>query len=188
MRDDTDKVGLPASARRYARLTSRDKAAYGPAKVDLYIKAQGDLSHQSTKGFPHSSGGHSLGKAVKGAKGGFPNIAGTGTVPHAMKETAVCIVDYLLEMDFNQEPEGIRAAATKTHRGNIFTGITHWESCAKASQAGEQWSDEDLGFVTTTGRFVDRNEAEMIGAQTGQLQKTIEDPSMVHAREFTHYL
>lgn len=86
MKDDIGKLGLPASARRYARLTSKDKAAYGPAKVDLYVKAQGDLSHQSTKGFPRSQGGKSLGHAVKGAKGGFPDIAGTGTVPHSMKE------------------------------------------------------------------------------------------------------
>lgn len=86
MRDDIGKLGLPASARRYARLTSKDKDAYGPAKVNLYVQAQGDLSHQSAKGFPHSSGGHSLGKAVKGAKSGFPDIAGTDPVPHAMKE------------------------------------------------------------------------------------------------------
>lgn len=126
MRDDIAKVGLPASARRYARLTSKDKAAYGPAKVDLFVKAQGDLSHQSTKGFPRSHGGHSLGKAVKGAKGGFPDISGTGGVPHAMKEAAERIVSTLLEANV----EGIygrgqchaftMALARRNPRGEIF--------------------------------------------------------------------
>lgn len=93
MQDDADNAVLPASARRYARLTSKDKASLGPGKVDLYVKAQGDLTHQSTKGFPRSNGKYSLGQAVKGAKAGFPNVDGGGKVDHTFAES---IVDQLL--------------------------------------------------------------------------------------------
>lgn len=58
----------------------------------------------------------------------------------------------------------------------------------KANQAGARYTDDDLGFVTTQDRFVDRAEAELIGLRNNQLRPDIQDPSMVHAADFSHFV
>lgn len=87
-----------------------------------------------------------------------------------------------------ENDEAIKAAAVRSHDGRIFTAKAHWGACVQANQAGAQYTDEDLGFVTTTGRFVDRSEAELIGLRNGQLRPEIQDPSMVHAADFSHFV
>lgn len=54
----------------------------------------------------------------------------------------------------------------------------------KANMAGSKWSDEDLGFMTSDGRFVTRGQAELIALRAGQLRPDISDPGMLHANDF----
>lgn len=58
----------------------------------------------------------------------------------------------------------------------------------QAGRDGKTYYDEDLGFVTTTGRFVNREQAELIGLKMDQLKPDIKEPGMLHADEFDHYL
>jgi hypothetical protein len=83
------------------------------------------------------------------------------------------------------EPEKIVAAATK-FRGKVYTGNVHVQSAEAAAsahgmdvsqfidtvnrEAGKTEATRDLdGFVTSTGRFVTREEAQEIANQQGQL-------------------
>ena len=79
MRDDIDKLPLPKSAKKYARMTSKDLGSDWSKKVDMYMDMAADLTNQS--------------------KEGFKNKDASGKVKHAFKESADQIVDRLLEDD-----------------------------------------------------------------------------------------
>lgn len=64
--------------------------------------------------------------------------------------------------------ERVAAAAVKV-RGHIFTGVSH-----KAAVFAAGWAllgPEDIGFVTSEGRFVSRAEAWKIAKREGQLRR-----------------
>lgn len=72
-------------------------------------------------------------------------------------------------------PEIIESAAIKFEDGRVFTGQIHAEALIAA---GEEFGVHNLdrisgyidGFVTSTGRFVDREEAGVIAKATQQLE------------------
>ena len=67
--------------------------------------------------------------------------------------------------------EKIKAAAIKRSDGVISTHISH---CAIISHSPEGTCKEgsSQGFITTTGRFVDRKEAAEIALSSGQISKS----------------
>jgi hypothetical protein len=73
-------------------------------------------------------------------------------------------------------PEAIKSAAIKIG-DDIFEGDIHADAALKASEVhGESVFDgieENEGFMTTKGRFVDREEAMKIAKQQQQIQKDI---------------
>lgn len=81
-------------------------------------------------------------------------------------------------------PETIRSAAIRTKDGSVFEARAHFGAAQKATLAGKTWHDEDAGFVTSGGRFVSREEAEMIALRAKQLKANILDPQMLHADDF----
>jgi hypothetical protein len=94
------------------------------------------------------------------------------------RSTITAIVGYLLE-------ERVTAAAIRAKNGKIFTGPIHSVAIAAAKTAGEDLSyplpagqpisfadlDKNApyaeGFVTDTGRFIDREEAYALAVQGG---------------------
>lgn len=82
------------------------------------------------------------------------------------------------------ESETIRASAVRTLDGTVFEAPAHFGAVQRANMAGKPWHDEDLGFVTSEGRFVTREQAELIALKAGQLKPDISDPSMIHAYDF----
>lgn len=77
MRDDLDKLPIPKSAKRYARMTSKDLGDNWSKKVDMYLDMAADLTGQS--------------------KEGFHNKDACGKVPHTFDESAEWVVYNLLE-------------------------------------------------------------------------------------------
>jgi hypothetical protein len=73
-RDDLSKLPLPASAKRYARMTSKTLDGHWSKKVDMYMDMAADLTNQS--------------------KEGYKNRDAFGKVPHSFAES---VVDTLLE-------------------------------------------------------------------------------------------
>ena len=96
----------------------------------------------------------------------------------------------------NSVVERIDGASIKLRDGKIFTHDTHYDafSCALTSGAFPEFSDLsedsiedfseavqsdvicerhgiDVGFVTTTGRFVDREEAHRIATNSNQIER-----------------
>ena len=179
----------------------------------MYLDMVADTTGQEKEGFCNRDAVGKVPHAMKGLGEASPVSLQKAAQAWCTPRTSHKVMDIELAVAFaeildklaesvvatllDDEEDGISAAAVKTLDGTIFTGRTHWEAVAKAHEQGKRYADVDeyegeepegLGFVTTTGRFVGRREAEMIGARRGQLQKEIEDPSMVHAREFTHFL
>lgn len=79
LRDDLDKLPLPASAKRYARMKASDLGQNWSKKTDMYMDMAADLTNQS--------------------KEGFQNKDASGPVTHAFKESAVRVVGRLLGED-----------------------------------------------------------------------------------------
>lgn len=69
--------------------------------------------------------------------------------------------------------EHIVAAALQDASGNVYKGTTHADALEKAIAAGHDFdpegSDTSDGFVTSNGRFVDRDEAAKVAAAAKQL-------------------
>ena len=76
MRDDLDKLPLPKSAKKYARLKSSDLGSDWSKKVDTYMDMAADLTNQN--------------------KEGFKNKDASGKVKHAFKESVIRAVARLL--------------------------------------------------------------------------------------------
>lgn len=98
----------------------------------------------------------------------IPNFAGT-------RETAIIPnyrkLDEIPRMAKGYVPnfarEKITAAAYKTKKGNIFTGSYHAEAYEKIPQ--DENNDILDGFVTNSGKFVDRKEAGLIAQAAMQM-------------------
>lgn len=96
MRDDIDKLPIPASAKRYARMTSKEAFAPGKgdaanAKTSLFIDQTADTTNQ------------------QGRKQGFKNKDAAGKVQHSMKENIQLSTPSSYE-DIQSEIEGIKGA------------------------------------------------------------------------------
>ncbi|MGV0949170.1 MAG: hypothetical protein ACOYB3_00765 [Azonexus sp.] len=103
MRDDLDKLPLPKSAKKYARMTSKDLGSDWSKKTDMYMDMAADLTNQS--------------------KEGFKNKDASGKVKHAFKESVNQIVARLLgERNYGHgECHAFTAALARRHpRGEIF--------------------------------------------------------------------
>lgn len=75
--------------------------------------------------------------------------------------------------DPTPSPEKVTKAAIRVH-GEIFTGKTHGEAMIQMEEKYPDWleskaSVED-GFITSTGRFINREEAGKIALDTGQIE------------------
>ena len=70
-------------------------------------------------------------------------------------------------------PESITAAAIRFD-GNLFTGKNHAEAIMNMEEVFPDWKTSgikpDDGFVTSTGRYVKRDEAGRIAEQAEQLR------------------
>jgi len=65
--------------------------------------------------------------------------------------------------------EKIERAATKTVKGNVYQAKNHSDIMSDMMWNNEYPKKEDVqGFVTSTGRFVDRQEAAEIAFEAGQ--------------------
>jgi hypothetical protein len=90
---------------------------------------------------------------------------------------------------FEQVPETIEAAALLIG-GQIFTGKNHAEAQMSADdELGRNWLDEfsnDLrdGFITSKGRFVERDEAAQI-AKNAQQISTYRDGDILDSNRIT---
>lgn len=81
--------------------------------------------------------------------------------------------------------ERVVASALRTEDGRIFTSPTHIENLLEAREAGapisedaeEDFFSEDFGFLTSTGRFVSRDEAEWVAEESEQ-NTTAEEPAL----------
>lgn len=78
MRDDLSKLPLPSSAKKYARMTSKDLGSNWSKKVDMYINMAADVTNQGDR------------------KQGFKNKDASGKVPHAFKEAVETAVERML--------------------------------------------------------------------------------------------
>lgn len=76
-------------------------------------------------------------------------------------------------------PESIRAAALRSASGEVFEGTTHGDAATNLFKAGQQLHPKEAGdgFVTSSGRFVNRDEALDIAEKAHQLL----DPTKTHA-------
>lgn len=86
-----------------------------------------------------------------------------------MSEVHPPVVDYLHSLQ-PEAFEQIKTAANK-YGENIYPGVTHGEALMAAKAAGEdieKHTPENEGFLTTTGRFVNREDAMTIARRHGQ--------------------
>lgn len=69
------------------------------------------------------------------------------------------------------------AAAAVRVSGRTFVGTTHYEATLKLECFGSSAEDErEDGFLTDTGRFVNREEAFAIAVENGQAFGDLSDP------------
>jgi hypothetical protein len=67
--------------------------------------------------------------------------------------------------------ERIVETAVRLDDGEIFTGLRHIDAFVKAyERSGTRFRDDQMGFVTSTGRFVSRKEAAQIAYNAGQIR------------------
>lgn len=101
------------------------------------------------------------------------NFAGAVTLPSLGRSAMVGAParDVLSMSGATQGGERIVSAAVKVPDGSMFTGPSHVEAAMKAEGAGHAISriTESDGFVTSTGRYVDRKEALAIAEKQGQI-------------------
>ena len=69
--------------------------------------------------------------------------------------------------------ETISTAALK-YREKIFTGVNHLLALTEAQKEhpGLEFSEVQNGFLTSQGRFVDRDEADLIAKLSGQIKRS----------------
>jgi len=80
-------------------------------------------------------------------------------VSHLLKESTVSI---------GEAAERVVAAAIRVS-GKIFTGMVHADAQEKAVEDPEVGGTAEMGFVTSLGRFIDREEALRIGQRQQQM-------------------
>ncbi len=76
------------------------------------------------------------------------------------------------------ESETIALAAIRDIDGNVYTGSAHATIINKMEDAGwdlsgsiDEFNELEFGFVTSTGRFVDRPEATVIAQKAKQVKQ-----------------
>lgn len=80
--------------------------------------------------------------------------------------------------------ERIKAAAIRFH-GEIFTGPSHADAIFELEKAHPGFDYHDIdsedtqGFVTTNGRWVNREDARKIVNRTGQMKQTLEPDGLI---------
>lgn len=83
-------------------------------------------------------------------------------------------------------------AAIRTEDGRVFRGTDHGDAWLKAREAGAPTDTAEDGFITSAGRFVDREEGYRIAERAGQVRRTPEvrqqaadmgQTDRLHARE-----
>lgn len=83
--------------------------------------------------------------------------------------------------------ERVERAAIRTFGGQIFSGASHLDAVVAAKEAGHGRDGElefaDEGFLTSSGRFVGRGEAQVIAAKAGQLA----DPGCLENTALGHH-
>lgn len=72
----------------------------------------------------------------------------------------------------------IKAAAIRYPQGDILTARRHHLIIAKAASYGVSSVGAEQGFVTTTGKFVDRKQAMEIAKRMGQMPKDHKNPEL----------
>lgn len=73
----------------------------------------------------------------------------------------------------------IKAAAIRYPQGDILTARRHYLIIAKAAGYGVKTGGDCIqGFVTTTGKFVDRRQAMQIAKTLGQMPKDHKKPEL----------
>lgn len=80
-----------------------------------------------------------------------------------------------LELKSGPEKEQIKAPALR-YQGQVFAGVSHIEAIAKLKKVfpNVHLSYVEDGFVTTSGRFVDREEANNIAKENDQLRPDLD--------------
>lgn len=100
---------------------------------------------------------------------------GGGAIPRAAPRNSLR-AGYARPMD--PDAEHITSAAIYGPDGNIYAGRMHWEigETLPPDVAKKFWDDyrpEREGFVTSSGRFVTREEADRIAREAGQIEDTL---------------
>lgn len=212
MRDDIDTLPLSDEAKRYARMTSKDLGSDWSKKVDMYVDMIVTQTNQPKHGFankdavgkvPHAMKESSFAAKVKATSAWYK-----ASTKHKVMDVDLAsefaeiiddvaqnglietIVNTLLDGYDADKPERIVAAAVKSRNGKTYTGKVHYDAVQAAAHDGQLYSvhfgDEDFGFLTSKGRWVDRTEAELIGMSNKQIKPTISSPTGVHSRDFNY--
>ena len=134
------------------RKPSGEVVAGGPKHVDIPAEGQ--------RGFTTSQGDF-----VNRREGqGIAQKTGQTTTPEAT---------FLHSEELKKPAETVKEAAIKSSDGKVFTGVNHLEADTKAQKAGYDIHNIDKlghdGFITSTGRYVDRLEAKQIADKQGQI-------------------
>jgi len=143
VRDDIDKLPLPKSAKKYARMTSKDLGSNWSKKVDMYMDMAADVTNQADR------------------KQGFKNKDASGKVKHAFKE-GLLGPDDMEQMSSSVETEHrynqlVRVFENYFHGSDNLDAIEAWMDVFRAatgqedapSLEGEMW--ENAEFVSDRG-------------------------------------
>ena len=90
-------------------------------------------------------------------------------------EELVCVLDEL-----DDKPQRIEIAAIKI-KDRIFTGKRHCDCFKAIFDAGIEHFGEIQGFLTDTGRFVNRREAREIAVKAKQLLAGASKGNILHS-------
>lgn len=97
-------------------------------------------------------------------------------VVETLKQQEEDFMKALAEHNSQKEIETIKHAAVKSECGKVVTGKSHADCFHKGIldlQLEMSQREEDQGFVTSTGRYVSREEAQKIAIAAGQVAPTL---------------
>ena len=144
MRDDIKSLPLPKSAKKYARLTSKDLGSDWSKKVGMYMSMAADLTNQD--------------------KDGFENKDGFGEVEHEFNESAETVVRLLLDEgpDYSHAHcHALTAAMQRRNpRGEPF-GLFDVRYADEIVHSAFRLPDTET-LVDNFGRHADRSEWEKV--------------------------
>lgn len=84
--------------------------------------------------------------------------------------------------------EWIKIAAIRMEDGEVYTAQTHHLCIQRANQDRDtsHVGRHDQGFVTDTGRYVDREEAARIAIAAGQIKHLLHHPRQLFSEELMY--